>query len=137
MQQLKQLLASSLQLIARRDFSRSFGNYEYWFFLLEPRRIFFKSIAHASNAAVTLALSTHHSSSCNERKRNGNADGGSHDAASHADAFKHSEFVAPLLLLLPAVSKKLDFKCLAGSWRLHKCNLFRHTQYSMLQLNYE
>ena len=77
--------------------------------------MFFESIAHASNVALALSLSTHRSSSRNEREHNGNADGGSRNAASHADAFKNSEFVAPLLLSLPVVSKKLDFKCLAGS----------------------
>ena len=77
--------------------------------------MFFESIAHASNAALALSLSTHRSSSSNERECNGNADGGSRNAASHADTFKHSEFVAPLLLSLPVASKKLDFKCLAGS----------------------
>ena len=79
----------------------------------------------------------HRSSSRNERKCNSNADGGSRNAASHTDAFKHSEFVAPLLLSLPAVSKKLDFKCLAGLQRSLKYDLLQHAQYSMLWLNYE
>ena len=77
--------------------------------------MFLEFIAHASNAVLALSLSTHRSSCRNKRECDNNADGGSRNTASHADALKHSEFVAPLLLSLPVVSKKLDFKCLAGS----------------------
>ena len=64
---------------------------------------------------LDLSLSTRRYSSRDELEHNGEADGGSRNAASHADTFKHSEFFFPLSLSLPVVSKKLDFKCLAGS----------------------